>query len=91
MGQHRPAEAKDLLADLIERIVLSPGPDGYSAKLVLKNGAATRGGGRFVQSGCGGAMINFLSTAETAMVVSIRGRIHRNAVFRGLRGALLSA
>jgi hypothetical protein len=36
-------------------------------------------------------MINFLSTADTAMIVPIRGRIHPKSIFRGLRGALLSA
>jgi site-specific DNA recombinase len=91
LAQHKPAEAREALAGIIESIVLTPGPDGYSAKLVLKNEAATLGGGRFVQHGCGGPMINFLSTAHEAVSVVIHGRIHRNAVCRGLRGVLLSA
>jgi hypothetical protein len=38
-----------------------------------------------------GAMVSFLSTADAALVLPVRGRIHRNAVFTRLRGALLSA
>ena len=36
LAQHRPAEAKELLTGIIESIVLTPGPNGCSAKLVLK-------------------------------------------------------
>jgi hypothetical protein len=52
----KPAQAKEHLAALIESIVLKPGPDGYSARLTLRNGTgrAPEEGGLFVQSGCGG-------------------------------------
>ena len=52
----KPAAAKEALASIIESIVLTPGPEGYTAKLTVRNGTgrAPEGGGLFVQSGCGG-------------------------------------
>ena len=51
----RPAQAKEALAAHIES-VLTPGPDGYTAKLTFQKGTGRvqEGGGLFVQSGCGG-------------------------------------
>ncbi len=46
----------EALASIVESIVLTPGPDGYTAKLTLKTEQAAPGGGLFVQSGCGGAI-----------------------------------
>ena len=34
----KPAEAKEALASIIENIVLMPRPDGYTAKLTVRNG-----------------------------------------------------
>jgi hypothetical protein len=52
----KPAEAKEALASIVESIVLTPGVDGYTAKLTLKTEQAAPGGGLFVQSGCGGGI-----------------------------------
>jgi hypothetical protein len=54
--EKKPAEAKEALACIIESIVLTPGLEGYTAKLTVRNGTgrAPEGGGLFVQSGCGG-------------------------------------
>ncbi len=55
------AEAKEALASVVESIVLTPGADGYTAKLTVRNGTgrAPEGGGLFVQTGCGGGMVTF--------------------------------
>jgi len=57
----KPAEAKEALASIIENIVLMPRPDGYTAKLTVRNGTgrAPEGGGLFVQSGWGARNTSF--------------------------------
>lgn len=52
--QRKPADAKEALASIVQSIVLTPGADGYTAKLTLKTEQAALSGGLFVQTGCGG-------------------------------------
>lgn len=89
------AHGREVLATVIAPVVLMPGPYGYSISLTLQNGTADLAAGRpLLRKSCGGAMINFLSTphsANSALIVPIRGRIHPKSIYRGLRGALLSA
>jgi len=89
-------QARDVLATVIEPIVLKPTPEGYEAEIRLKSRTAALASRRpvFDAMSCGGAMINFLSSADTtdsALIVPIRGRIHPKSIVRGLRGALPSA
>ena len=56
----RLAQAKEALAAIIESIVLTPGPDGYAAKLTLKNRTAAPGSGLFVQTVAGARWTSFL-------------------------------
>ncbi len=87
-----PRWAGKVLATVIEPVVLRPVETGYEGDVRLKNGAAALAGGRVCDGvGCGGAMLNFLSTARTALSMPIAGRIYPNRVTRGLRGALASA
>jgi hypothetical protein len=66
--------------------------DGQGHVMLGKaDGRPVRGGRRTAAVGCGGAMVSFLSTKDASLALPVHGRIHRNAVFRGLRGALLSA
>ncbi len=42
-------EARRVLADVVESIVLHPGPDGYDAEVTLKNETAAIAGGRLLE------------------------------------------
>jgi hypothetical protein len=92
LAAKKPEEARQLLGSIIQAVTVTPRGDQVVARIDLRNATATLGGGRVHASfGCGGAMMSFLSTEPGAMTVPIRGGVQRNAVFRGLRGALLSA
>jgi hypothetical protein len=90
----KPLKAKELLGAPRGRH-----PDAAHARRVLgsitlknTNPAALEGSGvGDYKTGCGGAMASFMSTADATIIVPICGRINPNSIFRGLRGALLSA
>ena len=50
-----PEEARRVLADVVESVVLRLSPDGYVAEVTLKNETAAIAGGRVLgNTGCGG-------------------------------------
>lgn len=69
-----PAQAKHNLASIVEGIVLTPGPDGYTAKLTVRNGTGDPEGGLFVEGSCGGPMADEPATANPSFFVEIRRR-----------------
>ena len=79
-----PAEARRLMAEVVESAVLRCMPEGPEAEVTLKNTTASIAGGRVLaKSGCGGAMMSFLSTGDTAMILPIRGEFTRNPSVAG--------
>jgi len=50
-----PEEARRVLADVVENVLLRPTPDGYEAEVTLKNSTAAIAGGRVLENAsCGG-------------------------------------
>jgi hypothetical protein len=74
-------------------LVLTPSAEGYHVAGNIKAPEIRAGSGGLSPSNgsCGGAMVSFLSTARPALSLPVAGRIYRNRVTRGLRGALLPA
>ena len=55
MAASDPREGARVLADVVESIVLRPGPEGYEAEVTLRNTTAAIAGGRVLEKqSCGG-------------------------------------
>ena len=95
-SEYDPERLRATFMRAFDPMVLTPSPQGYriAGKIKAPGIRVVPGGLSPSNYGCGGPMVSFLSTAnstDAALILPIRGRIRPKSIYRGLRGALLSA